>query len=308
MDEILTLHACHDVMIEKSEELARVLLGCWAKHESDLLQRDQGMERRRDRKATVARFIDYMVEGDVARITLAEAERGNPIHHGLVGELGSAVRDAVRSRARVVVLAARDHYFSVGGDLSAFTGAPDLGAFIEDLAESLHRVISDLVRSDAIVICAVQGPATGAGFPLAAAADVVVATRSATFSLGYTRVGLSVDGGTSLLVHTLGLHQTLRLALLNDVLSADQAYELGLVARVVDEGALTDEVDGLVERLRNGPSAALAATKRLLRSAAEVAPESVMRTETLSIARRATEGDSREGISAFLEKRRPRFD
>lgn len=251
-------------------------------------------------------YVDYRLEDSVARITLADPERGNPIHHGVVGELGTYVRHAISTRARVIVLSSTGRYFSVGGDLDAFATADDIGPFIEDLAESLHRVVSDLMRADAVVISVIQGPAAGAGFPLAAAADLVVASRAATFSLAYTKVGLSIDGGTSLLVHTLGLHRMLRIALLNDQLTAEDAHELGLVARVVD-GNLEDEVNALVARLRGGAADALAATKRLLRTVAEPAPEAAMRAEALSISARASSPDGVEGVSAFLEKRSPEF-
>jgi 2-(1,2-epoxy-1,2-dihydrophenyl)acetyl-CoA isomerase len=149
--------------------------------------------------------------------------------------------------------------------------------------------------------------AAGAGFPLAAAADVVLAGRSARFTLGYTRIGFSVDGGTSLLVHSLGLHRALRLALLNDVLTAEELYAAGLLARVVDDEDLPATVEQVVAQLASGPAAAQAATKRLLRTAAEEAPESALRAEALSIRERAAEPDGREGVRAFLEKRSPRF-
>ncbi|MSZ76271.1 MAG: enoyl-CoA hydratase, partial [Actinobacteria bacterium] len=173
-------------------------------------------------------YIDYAYADGAARITLTDGERGNPIHTDQVGELFAAIRRADADGARVIVLASTGRFFSVGGDLAAFGGADDMAGYIDDLADSLHRVVSELLRSDAIVIAAVQGMAAGAGFPLAAAADLVVAASSAKFSLGYTKLGLSVDGGTSLLAHTLGLHRVLRLAILNDVLTADEAQAAGL--------------------------------------------------------------------------------
>jgi 2-(1,2-epoxy-1,2-dihydrophenyl)acetyl-CoA isomerase len=167
--------------------------------------------------------------------------------------------------------------------------------------------VGDLVRSDAVVVSVVQGAAAGAGFPLAAAADIVLAARSASFTLGYTKIGFSVDGGTSLLVHTLGLHRTLRLALLNDVLDAEQAQAAGLVAQVHEDEELAGAADALAQKLAAGPAAAFAATKRLLRGTADPSPERAIRAETLSIRERAAEPDGVEGVAAFLEKRRPTF-
>ena len=182
--------------------------------------------------------VSYSFADGVARITLDDGDRGNPIHQDSVGLLRAAVRRSGADRARVILLTASGRFFSVGGDISRFGAAEDIGSLVDDLAEDLHRTVSDLVRSPAIVVSAVQGMAAGAGFPLAAAADVVLAARSARFTLGYTKIGFSVDGGTSLLVHTLGLHRALRLALLNDVITAEEAYAAGLVARVVEDDEL----------------------------------------------------------------------
>ncbi|GAA3516807.1 enoyl-CoA hydratase/isomerase family protein [Nocardioides daeguensis] len=253
-------------------------------------------------------FVRYEYADGIARITLADGDRGNPVHHGSVAQLHDAVRAADRDHARVVVLAAEGRFFSVGGDLGAFADADDVAGFIDDLAEALHRVVSELVRSEAIVVSVVQGTAAGAGFPLAAAADVVIAAESAKFSLAYTKVGLSPDGGSSLLVHTLGLHRTLRLAILGDLLTAQEAYAAGLVARVVPADELTATADQVVAGLAAGSAAANAAAKRLLREAAAPAPETAMRKESLSIRTLAEGPDGREGVAAFVEKRAPRFN
>jgi len=252
--------------------------------------------------------VSYSFADGVARVTLDDAERGNPIHPAMVAELREAVRRASADGARVILLSATGRFFSVGGDIAQFGAAQDISSFVDDLAEDLHRTVSELVRSPAIVVSAVQGMAAGAGFPLAAAADVVLAARSAKFTLGYTKIGFSVDGGTSLLVHTLGLHRALRLALLNDVITADEAYAAGLVARVVEDDDLATTADAIAAQLAAGSATAQAATKRLLREVAEESPESVLRAESLSIRARAAEPDGREGVQAFLEKRPAVFE
>jgi len=252
-------------------------------------------------------FVRYEHASGIARITLVDGERGNPVHPASVGQLHDAVRRAGRDGARVIVLAAEGRFFSVGGDLGAFSAADDVTAFIDDLAEALHRVVSELVRSEAIVVSVVQGTAAGAGFPLAAAADVVLAADSAKFSLAYTKVGLSPDGGSSLLVHTLGLHRALRLALLGDLLTAQEAYDAGLVARVVPAADLAATAEEVVAALAAGSGTAQAAAKRLLREVAVPAPETALRKETLSIRTLAGSPDGREGVAAFVEKRTARF-
>jgi 2-(1,2-epoxy-1,2-dihydrophenyl)acetyl-CoA isomerase len=251
--------------------------------------------------------VSYTFADGIARITLDDGDRGNPIHQDSVAALRAAVRRSGADQARVILLSATGRFFSVGGDIAQFGAAEDISAFVDDLAEDLHRCVSELVRSPAIVVSAVHGMAAGAGFPLAAAADVVLAARSAKFTLGYTKIGFSVDGGTSLLVHTLGLHRALRLALLNDVITAEEAYAAGLVARVVEDEELTATAEAIVGQLAAGSAGAQGATKRLLREVAEESPESVLRAESLSIRARAAEPDGREGVQAFLEKRSAEF-
>ena len=253
-------------------------------------------------------MIDYELRDGAAWITLASGDRGNTLSLDSGAALFDAVRRARADAARVIVLRATGRFFSAGGDIGGFASFSDVGAGVDDLAEALHRIISELVRSDAVVVSAVHGMAAGAGFPLAAAADIVLAAESARFTLGYTKIGFSVDGGSSLLLHTLGLHRALRLALLNDVLTAAEAHSAGLVARVVPDESLGQVTDEVVAGLLAGPAGAQADVKRLLREVAEPTPESVLRRETLAIRRNAATPDGREGVAAFLEKRPPRFN
>jgi 2-(1,2-epoxy-1,2-dihydrophenyl)acetyl-CoA isomerase len=251
--------------------------------------------------------IDYELRDGAAWITLTDGDGGNTLTAASGAELLGVVRRAHADLARVIVLRATGRFFSAGGDIDGFASLEDVGAGIDDLAELLHRIVSELVRSDAVVVSAVHGMAAGAGFPLAAAADVVLAGESARFTLGYTRIGFSVDGGSSLLVHTLGLHRALRLALLNDVLTAAEARAAGLVARVVPDDELAATTERIVADLLAGPAAAQADVKRLMREAVEPAPEAALRREALAIRRNAATPDGREGVAAFLDKRPPRF-
>jgi 2-(1,2-epoxy-1,2-dihydrophenyl)acetyl-CoA isomerase len=245
--------------------------------------------------------------GDAAWILLDRPESGNAVDISFVDELWECVREARRADLGVVVLASTGATFCVGGDLRAFAAADPLPDLVENLADALHRLISELHRLDAVVVAAIQGTVAGVGVALAAAADIVLAAQSATFTLAYTRVGLSPDGGSSLLVASLGLHRALHLALLNPTLTAEQARDAGLVAEVHTDDAFPAAAQAIVDRLVAGSRGAQVATKRLLRGQAHVAPETAMRLEARSITAAAGTGDAREGIEAFLAKRRPMF-
>lgn len=251
--------------------------------------------------------VNYVCQDGVARIKLSDGERGNPLNQATVNALGAAVRQARADDAHVVVLSADGRAFSVGGDVSAFVTADDVGTMIDDLAETLHRTISELHRMNAVVLSVVHGAAAGAGLALAAAADLVLAGTSARFTLAYTNLGLSPDGGSSLLTASLGLHRAMQVALLNPVLTAEEAHHLGLVAQVHPDHELQAAAEEVERQLMSGSRTAQVATKRLLRETATPAAETALRRETLSIRARAANPDGREGMAAFLEKRPPRF-
>ncbi|GAA4688070.1 enoyl-CoA hydratase/isomerase family protein [Nocardioides nanhaiensis] len=251
--------------------------------------------------------LDYDFSNGVARLTMAAGDRGNALDLESTTALLEGVRGAHADGARVIVLRSRGRFFCVGGDVAGFAAADDLPLLVDDLAEMLHRVVSELAHSPAVVVSAVQGPAAGAGFALAAAADIVVAAESASFTLAYTRLGLSHDGSSTLLVHSLGLHRVLQLVLLNDRISAAEAQAAGLVARVVPDDELEAATETVVDTLLAGSAPAFAAAKRLMRETAERNPESVMRREALSIRALAATPDGQEGVAAFAEKRPARF-
>jgi 2-(1,2-epoxy-1,2-dihydrophenyl)acetyl-CoA isomerase len=251
--------------------------------------------------------VRYELIGGAARITLAAGDRGNPLDDIMAAELFSAVRRARAEDARVVLLRSEGRIFSVGGDVRGFAAAEDREQFVDDLAERLHRIVSDLHRMDAVVVCAVQGMAAGAGVPIAAAADLILAGESARFTLAYTRLGYSPDGGSTLLTASLGLHRALHLALLNPVLSAAEAHSVGLVAQVHPDDELDDAVDRVVAQLLAGSRTAQVAAKRLLRETATPGAEAALRRETLSVRAAAVGPDGIEGVDAFLGKRPAQF-
>lgn len=251
--------------------------------------------------------VRYEYADGLATITMADPSGANPLGEEVGRALVAAVLNARADRARVIVVRAEGRFFSVGGDLSGMGTADDPSAFVLELAEGAHRFITELIKSDAIVVSAVQGMAAGIGFSIAAAADLVVASEQASFNLAYVKVGLSLDGGGSMLVHTLGLHRVLRLALLAETLTAQEALAAGLVSRLVAADELDGAVDAIVQTLLAGSPESLAATKRLVRQAAEAAPQEALRREAESISRLAGGANGREGVAAFLAKRAPEF-
>jgi len=247
------------------------------------------------------------IDGPVARVDLAEPHRGSPLTLETVARLADGVGSAEAADCRIVVISSTGRAFSVGGDIKAFAAAPDPGAYIDELAQALHDVILRLHGMDAIVVSLVKGVAAGAGFPLAAAADLVLASDSATFTLAYNKIGLTPDGGSSLLTSTLGLHRTMYLALLNPLMTAAQAHQAGLVSAVYPDEEFDSEVQHVIDTLAAGSRSAQVATKRLLRHRATGDAEHDLDLERRTISAAANSPDGHEGVRAFLAKRAPEF-
>jgi 2-(1,2-epoxy-1,2-dihydrophenyl)acetyl-CoA isomerase len=251
--------------------------------------------------------LRYELRDRTAYLTLSQPDRGNPIDLPLAQALCDAVDRARQDDVHVVVLEAEGKAFSVGGDIAAMGASDDPSATIRELADTLHRGVHGLTALDAVVVSVVRGTAAGAGFPLAAAADIVLASADARFTLAYTKIGLTPDGGSSMLTSTLGLHRSLAYALLNPLLSATELHAAGIITQVHPAEELDAARDKVVATLLAGSRTAQVGAKRLLRDKVAPEPMTDLDKETAGIAAAAGGPDGLEGVRAFLEKRKPAF-
>lgn len=209
---------------------------------------------------------------------------------------------------RAVLISAEGSQFCAGGDVKSFSRQPDIPKHISEVTGHLHKGISTFVEMDAPVVVAVQGAAAGAGLGLVCAADLAIASNSATFLMAYTALGLSPDASSSwFLARHVGLHRATDLTLTNRVLSADDALSWGLVTRVVPEEELHTASEDLVSRLALGPTSAFGASVRLLATAADESLIQHLAAEADSIAALSASIDGSEGIAAFVERREAHF-
>ncbi len=246
----------------------------------------------------------------VARIMLDRPDAANAFTPGMCRDLfDAAVACDERDDVRAVLLTGAGKMFSAGGDLRFFKAQGDgLGTALRTMTADLHAAVATFARMDAPVVCAVNGMAAGAGFSLAASCDYVIAGASARFTLAYTAAGLSPDGSaTWFLPRLVGLRRARELMLTNRMLSADEARDLGIVDRVVADDALAEEAATQAALFAAGPTKAFGATKRLLQETWANGLETQTDRESRSIAGLSRTGDAREGIDAFVAKRRPDF-
>jgi 2-(1,2-epoxy-1,2-dihydrophenyl)acetyl-CoA isomerase len=254
--------------------------------------------------------VTLEVRDRVAYLTLNRPEAANALDPGLIHAFRDAA-ESLESRDDIgaVLLTGAGKNFSVGGDLRFMHGAgDDVADAVFGLASTMHAGIEALASLDAPVISAVRGAAAGGGMSIAIAADLVLAAESAHFTVAYTAIGFSTDGGASwTLPRLVGIRRAMELALLNERLSAARALELGIVTRVVADDELDAEAEKLARRLADGPVGAHAAVKRLLRGSSTATFSSQLALEAHTIAGLAAAPDGREGVLAFLDKRAPHF-
>ncbi|MEO3761478.1 enoyl-CoA hydratase-related protein [Mycobacterium sp. B14F4] len=252
--------------------------------------------------------LRFEQSGPTARITLNRPDAANGMNDTMTRELADAAKRCDTDATKVVLLTGSGRFFCAGGDLKSFASAPDRGAHIKGVADDLHRAISTFARMNAVLITAVNGTAAGAGFSIAVTGDLVLANESASFTMAYTRVGLSPDGSSSYyLPRLIGITKTKELMLTNRTLSAQEASQWGLVTEVVPDAELADRADKLAGQMAATAAGSNGAVKELLLGTFKNGLEEQMELESRLIARSARSADGREGVDAFMAKRKPEF-
>jgi 2-(1,2-epoxy-1,2-dihydrophenyl)acetyl-CoA isomerase len=250
------------------------------------------------------------IEGGVAHLTLNRPDDANALNLPMAKDfLDAALHCTTHAEVRAVLLDAVGKMFCAGGDVKSFAALGDrLPAGMKELTTYLHAGISTFSRARQPVVIAVQGAAAGAGMSLAASGDLVLAGESAKFTMAYTGIGVSPDGSSSYFIPRLiGMRRTQELMITNRRLSAAEALEWGLVTQVLPDAELAEGAMGLARSLASGPTRAYGGVKRLLNESFTSTLETQMELEARVFVENTETADGREGIQAFVEKRKPSF-
>jgi 2-(1,2-epoxy-1,2-dihydrophenyl)acetyl-CoA isomerase len=269
-------------------------------------QADDREDRRTLSGMQLTEHVSYELTDRVARVRLTRPEARNALTNEIADGLLMAVEEIERDRrVRAVLLTGDGPTFCAGGDLKSFAGG---GGFSADRAGAVHDGLLGLHRSPAPVIAAIQGAAIGYGLGLACACDIRLAAEGTRFQAGFTGIGLSPDSTTSyFLPRLLGPSVAIRMMLTNLPVDAEEMLRHGFVASVHPADQLAAAAAELAERVSRMPSGAIRRAKTLLQASLGHGAEEQVEMEVGFIVESFATEDFREGVTAFVEKRKPEF-
>jgi len=253
--------------------------------------------------------IQLKVMNQVAYVVLNRPEVFNSFNREMALSMQSALDQcASDTLIRAIVITGNGKAFCAGQDLKEVV-SPELNPGFRKILEEHYNPIVQRIRTiEKPVIAAVNGVAAGAGANIALACDIVLASEKASFIQAFSKIGLIPDsGGTFFLPRLIGFQRASALAMTGDKVSAEEALQMGLVYKVVSEESFETSVQQLAEQLAQMPTKALGLTKRLLNQSltndlnTQLALESDLQIEA------SESNDYKEGVTAFVEKRKPNF-
>jgi enoyl-CoA hydratase len=245
----------------------------------------------------------------IATLTLNRPERLNAVNSAMHSELTTVVADfQADPDVRVAVLTGAGRGFCSGGDFGsdrALRPPPKTGL---PMMQEARLIVDRILDCEKPIVAAVNGPAVGLGATVALLCDVVIAARSARFGDTHVRMGITAgDGGAVIWPLLIGVNRAKQLLMTGDLLSADEAYSLGLVNRVVDDGEALEQAMAFARRLAAGPPYAIQSTKvsvnKIIKAVSNLVLPLSLALEEVSM----TKADHGEAVKAFQEKREPNF-
>lgn len=250
------------------------------------------------------------IENKVAYIILNRPDVFNSFNREMALSLQKILTDCSTDNAvRAIVITGNGKAFCAGQDLKEVTD-PDLNPGFRKILEEHYNPIIQLIRTiEKPIIAAVNGVAAGAGANIALACDIVLASENASFIQAFSKIGLIPDSaGTFFLPRLIGFQKASALMMLGDKVSAVEAEQLGMVYKVISAESFLEEVTKIAETLAEMPTKAIGLTKRLLNQSMINNLENQLALESDLQIEASSSNDYKEGVTAFVEKRKPTFN
>lgn len=258
--------------------------------------------------------LEVSIENGIATLTMNRPEARNALSNEMKQSLTDALHNIeTDDSVRCVILTGEGDHFMAGGDvkgmLETFNQTPaEIEKAYQLRIHELHTIMYPMRRMAKPIIASVRGAAAGAGVSFALCCDLVICSDDAFFTLAYCNIGTSPDGSSTFqLPRTMGIKKAMEMTLLGDRYTADQAREMGIVNWVVPAAELDAETTKLATRLANGPTYVYGRAKKLLYQSDATHWEAQLQAEAESFAACAARADFKEGVTAFVEKRKPNF-
>ncbi|MFF2086271.1 enoyl-CoA hydratase/isomerase family protein [Nocardia sp. NPDC058176] len=243
----------------------------------------------------------------VLQLTIATAAAGTSMDFTLINAGTEALR-SLDTEVGAILLVGAGANFCAGGNVRDFASAEDRGARLHELASQLHEFVRALAAAPVPVVAAVHGWAAGAGMSLVCAADIAIGGPSTKLRPAYPGIGLSPDGGMSwTLPRIVGASRAAEILLTDAVLDAEEAVRLGVLSRTVADEDVRAEALRVATGFVTGPRPTYAAMKKLLAQSPTATLDQQLDAERDSISAAASSNTGREGVDAFVAKRKPDY-
>lgn len=255
-------------------------------------------------------FIISSRSGNILTLTLNRPEKFNSFTEPMALEFQSGLKEASSKDIRCVLINANGKAFCAGQDLpEVVERAKDSNYELSDTVQTTYNPIIRAIRNlEKPVICAVQGTAAGAGANIAFACDIVIASHEAMFVQAFSKIGLIPDsGGTFFLPRIAGFARTNAMYLLDEKMTADQAVNIGLIYKAVTHAQLEKEAHQIAGKLASMPTKGFGLYKKAINQTFENSLSQQLDLEAKLQSEAGNSSDYKEGVSAFLEKRKPNY-
>ena len=244
----------------------------------------------------------------IGYITLNRPERLNSFDIKLGEELYSVLKELKNDKQIIaVVIKGTGKGFCGGGDVKEMYQAEDKSKFLRQLTKTIHKCVIEMRTMEKTVIAAVNGAAFGAGLSLALACDIIISVKEAKFCSAFIGIGLAPGCGTQFFTKIVGYQKACEYILTSKTFTAEEAKELGFVNMVVESDKLDDAVEEFANKFRSLPPIAVGKAKMLINKSLDNDMLSHLELESITASESAGTEDFKEGVTAFVEKRKPVF-
>ncbi len=252
--------------------------------------------------------LTISIRKNVAYVTLNRPERLNSFDLKLGQDLYHALRNlTTKNNIRAVVIKGTGKGFCGGGDVKEMHAAEDKSQFLRDLTIAIHRCVIEMRTMEKPVIAAVNGAAFGAGLSLMLACDIIIAVKGAKMGTAFIGIGLAPGCGTQFFTKLVGYQRACEYILTSKTFTAEEAKELGIINKIVEPDELDDAIEEIASKFRKLSPIAVGKAKMLINKSQDNDMITHLELESQTASQSAATMDFKEGVAAFVEKRKPIF-